>query len=109
VRIDDDRTLTIPDFAGNLHFNTFGNLALNPLAGLLFIDFARGDLLYLTGRAEVIWEGPAISAYPGAERLLRFHLDRGHRVAGSLPLCWSEPVFSPHLDRMGSWKNITFN
>jgi uncharacterized protein len=109
VRIDDDRTLTIPDFAGNLHFNTFGNLALNPLAGLLFIDFARGDLLYLTGRAEVIWEGPEISAYLGAERLLRFHLDRGHRVAGSLPLRWSEPVFSPHLDRMGSWKNITFN
>jgi uncharacterized protein len=103
VRIDDDRTLTIPDFAGNLYFNTFGNLALNPFAGLLFIDFARGDLLYLTGRAEVIWEGPEISAYPGAERLLRFHLDRGYRVAGSLPLRWSEPVFSPHLDRMGRW------
>jgi uncharacterized protein len=103
VRIDDDRTLTIPDFAGNLYFNTFGNLALNPLAGLLFIDFIRGDLLYLTGRAEVIWEGPEISAYPGAERLLRFHLDRGHRVVGSLPLRWSEPVFSPHLDRMGRW------
>jgi uncharacterized protein len=100
VRIDDDRTLTIPDFAGNLYFNTFGNLALNALAGLLFIDFAQGDLLYLTGRAEVIWEGPEISTYPGAERLLRFHLDRGHRVTGSLPLCWSEPVFSTHLDRM---------
>jgi uncharacterized protein len=103
VRIDDDLTLTIPDFAGNLYFNTFGNLALNPLAGLLFIDFVQGDLLYLTGRAEVIWEGPEISAYPGAERLLRFHLDRGHRVAGSLPLRWSEPIFSPHLDRMGHW------
>jgi uncharacterized protein len=103
VRIDDDRTLTIPDFVGNLYFNTFGNLALNPLAGLLFIDFAQGDLLYLTGRAEVIWEGPEISAYLGAERLLRFHLGHGHRVAGSLPLRWSDPVFSPHLDRMGSW------
>jgi uncharacterized protein len=109
VRIDDDRTLTIPDFAGNLYFNTFGNLALNPFAGLLFIDFAQGDLLYLTGRAEVIWEGPEISAYLGAERLLRFHLDRGHRVAGSLPLRWSEPIFSPHLDRMGRWENITFH
>ncbi len=103
VRIDDDRTLTIPDFAGNLYFNTFGNLALNPLAGLLVIDFVQGDLLYLTGRAEVIWEGPEISAYPGAERLLRFHLDRGYRVNGSLPLRWSEPGFSPHLDQMGHW------
>ena len=34
VRIDGD-TLTIPDFAGNLHFNTLGNLLLNPRAGLL--------------------------------------------------------------------------
>ncbi len=103
VRLDDDRTLTIPDFAGNLYFNTFGNLALNPLAGLLFIDFAEGDLLYLTGRAEVIWTGPEISAYSGVERLLRFQLDRGYRVTGSLPLRWSEPSFSPHLDRIGSW------
>ncbi len=101
VRIDDERTLTLPDFSGNLYFNTFGNLALNPLAGLLFINFSQGDVLYLTGRAEVIWEGPEVMAYVGAERLLRFHLDRGYRVEKSLPLCWSEPIFSPYLDRMG--------
>ncbi len=102
VRIDDDRTLSIPDFAGNLYFNPFGNLALNPLAGLLLIDFVQGDLLDLTGRAEVIWEGPEISADPGAERLLRFHRDRGDRVNGSLPLRWLEPGFSPHPDPMGT-------
>ncbi|MGV0024910.1 flavin-nucleotide-binding protein [Phormidesmis priestleyi] len=48
VRVDDDRTLTFPDFSGNLHFNTIENLLLDPRAGLLFIDFAQGDLLYLT-------------------------------------------------------------
>lgn len=103
VRIDDDRTLTIPDFSGNLHFNTFGNLALNPHAGLLFIDFDSGDLIYLTGTAKVIWAGPEIINYPGAERLWSFHLDRGYRVAGSLPLRWSNPELSPFLDRMGAW------
>jgi uncharacterized protein len=103
VRIDDDRTLTIPDFSGNLHFNTFGNLALNPHAGLLFIDFDSGDLIYLTGTAKVIWTGPEIINYPGAERLWSFHLDRGYRVAGSLPLRWSNPELSPFLDRMGAW------
>lgn len=103
VRIDDDRTLTIPDFSGNFHFNTFGNLALNPNAGLLFLDFNQGHLLYLTGTAEVIWEGAEIRLYEGAERLLRFHLDRGYRVEKSLPLRWSEPEFSPFLDRMGNW------
>jgi uncharacterized protein len=104
VRIDDEKTLTIPDFSGNHQFNTFGNLELNPHAGLLFIDFNQGNLLYLTGTANVIWEGTEISTYPGAERLLRFQLKKGYRVEGSLPLRWSEPEFSPFLSQMSSWQ-----
>ncbi|MBW4468018.1 MAG: pyridoxamine 5'-phosphate oxidase family protein [Pegethrix bostrychoides GSE-TBD4-15B] len=97
VRIDSDQTLTIPDFSGNLHFNTFGNLALNPRAGLLFIDFEQGNLLYLVGTAEVIWQGEEIAAYAGAERLLRFRLEQGIWVEHSLPLRGSPPEFSPFL------------
>ncbi|MEO0491276.1 MAG: pyridoxamine 5'-phosphate oxidase family protein [Cyanobacteria bacterium J06659_2] len=103
VRIDGDSTLTIPDFAGNCHFNTFGNIELNPHSGLLFVDFDRGDLLYLTGTAEVIWEGPEISTYAEAERLFRFHPEKGYRVEGSLPLRWFAPEFSPFLEPTGSW------
>jgi uncharacterized protein len=103
VRIDNAQTLTVPDFSGNCHFNTFGNLELNPHAGLLFLDFERGDLLYLTGTAEVIWEGNEIGQYPGAERLLRFYLHRGDRVEGSLPLGWSAPEVSPFLADLGPW------
>lgn len=105
VRIDDANTLTIPDFSGNLHFNTFGNLELNPHAGLIFIDFDRGDLLYLTGTAKVIWDSPEITTYEGAERLLRFSVNQGYRVQGSLPLAWSTPEFSPFLDDTGPWQN----
>ncbi len=103
VRIDDNQTLTVPDFSGNCHFNTLGNLELNPHAGLLFVDFIQGHLLYLTGTAETIWQGDEISAYQGAERLLRFHLERGYRVENSLPRPWSTPELSPFLDRTGSW------
>jgi uncharacterized protein len=103
VRIDGTHTLTVPYFSGNHHFNTFGNLELNPRAGLLFIDFEQGHLLYLTGTAEVIWEGAEILSYEGAERLLRFQLQYGYWVPGSLPLRWSAPEFSPFLDRTGSW------
>ena len=35
----------LPDFSGNQFFNTLGNLALEPRAGLLIPDFASGDLL----------------------------------------------------------------
>jgi uncharacterized protein len=105
VRIDDDLTLTVPDFAGNHYFNTFGNLALNPRAGLLFVDFDRGDLIYLTGTAQVIWKGAEIDLYEGAERLFRFQIDRGYRVERSLPFDWSSPEFSPFLDRTGIWQD----
>lgn len=103
VRIDGN-TLTVPDFAGNCHFNTFGNIEVNPRAGLLFIDFEKGNLLYLTGRAEVIWDSdPEIAAYAGAERLFKFHLTQGLRVESSLPLSWTAPESSPFLDPTGPW------
>jgi len=47
VRVDDERTLTVPDFVGNFFFNTIGNLLGDPRAGLLFIDYASGDMLQL--------------------------------------------------------------
>lgn len=104
VRIEHDDTLTVPDFAGNYHFNTFGNIELNPRAGLLFVDFQQGDMLYLTGTAEVIWDGAAITAYEGAERLLQFHPEKGYRVEGALPWRWSAPAFSPSLAKTGAWQ-----
>ena len=62
-----------------------------------------GNLLYLTGTAEVLWEDAETSSFTGAERLLRFHLQQGYRIEGSLPLRWSEPNFSPFLNGTGSW------
>ena len=103
VRIDDERTMTIPDFHGNCYFNTLGNIELNPHAGLLFVDFTAGDLLYLMGTAEIVWSGAEIDAYEGAEQLIRFHLDRGYLVQESLPLRWTSPEFSPHLEKTGFW------
>lgn len=41
--------LWIPDYRGNSMFNTLGNLRLHPRAGLLFIDFAAGEMLQVTG------------------------------------------------------------
>lgn len=43
-------TLWIPDFRGNRYMNTLGNLLAQPRAALLFIDFARGDILHLQGK-----------------------------------------------------------
>ncbi len=103
-RVDGSSVLTAPDFAGNSMFNTFGNLALNPRAGLLFVDFARGSVLSLTGRAEIVWDGPEVAAFAGARRLLRFHVEGGVRLEGAVPLRWSAPEQAPQLAATGSWQ-----
>lgn len=74
VSVDDAGTLSWPDYSGNFLFNTLGNLVVDARAGLLFVDFATGARLQLTGRAEIVWSGPEVDARPGAERLLRFHI-----------------------------------
>lgn len=85
VRVEGN-CLTIPDFAGNLHFNTLGNLLLNPRAGLLFIDFHSGELLQLSGRTEIILDGPLVSTFQGAERVWRFTVERLVRRPAALSL-----------------------
>lgn len=103
VRVDGERTLSAPEFIGNNFFNTTGNLVLNPRAGLLFIDFDTGDLLYLAVRAEVIWDGPLVAGFAGAQRVLRFDVEQAILAPQSLPLRWSEPQLSPFLAPTGHW------
>lgn len=106
VRVDGD-VLTIPDFAGNLFFNTLGNLLVNPRAGLLFVDFERGDLLQLSGRTEIVFDGPELTAFDGAERLWRFTIERAIRRPSALALRWRFGEYSPHLAGTGSWSGET--
>lgn len=103
VRIDDAVTLTVPDYIGNFFFNTIGNLQVNPRAGLLFPDFASGDILMLATRASVIWEGPEVRSFAGAQRLLRFQIDSTVRLPRSLHLRSDGNVhYAPELADTGN-------
>ena len=53
VRPVDERTLRIPDYAGNSMFTTLGNLGVDPRCGVAMLDFERGEVLSLTGTATV--------------------------------------------------------
>jgi hypothetical protein len=46
-------TLSFDDYPGNNLFNTLGNLQAYPKCGLLFIDFASGDVVQLAGTAKL--------------------------------------------------------
>lgn len=86
----DGNVLTIPDYRGNFSFNTLGNFLVNPKAGLVFVDFERGDLIMLAGSVELLLEQtPEVAALPGAERAWRFKLDHGVQLRGASPLRWT--------------------
>ncbi len=91
VRVNSSTRLVFPDYAGNNHFNTIGNLTVDPRVGLLFVDFDRGSLLQLTGRARIDWDSPAVADHPGAQRLVIVDVEQVVRLDSALPLRWKEP------------------
>lgn len=102
VKLDGD-VLTVPDFMGNYFFNTLGNIAVHPAAGLLFVDFESRELLYLAVRARVLWDGAELASYDGAQRLLRMQVTHMRRVHGGMPLRWGPAEPSPQLAYLGPW------
>jgi ferredoxin-NADP reductase/predicted pyridoxine 5'-phosphate oxidase superfamily flavin-nucleotide-binding protein len=108
VRINADGSLTIPDFSGNLFFNTLGNILSTGRAGLCFPDFETGAMLQISGRAEVILESPEISLFQGAERLWRVMPERIVLRPDALALRWTktEGGESPTSLMTGSWNEV---
>ncbi len=74
VHIVGENLLLFPDYKGNMMFQTLGNLAVDPRAGLLFVDFEQGQTLQLTGKASIIWDEKLIASLPGAQRLVLFEI-----------------------------------
>ena len=65
VRVDSPNRLWWPDFPGNNMFNSFGNLAVDDEAALLFVDFDTGATLQLSGTAQVQWTSPGADGDDG--------------------------------------------
>ncbi|KAK9820168.1 hypothetical protein WJX72_007024 [[Myrmecia] bisecta] len=82
---EDDGVTTIrwADYPGNNMYLSLGNIYSNPAAGLLFIDFDRGDTLQVTGEAQILFEERAL---PGALRTIQVRVQRWVCVRRALPL-----------------------
>ncbi len=65
VRVDSPCRLWWPDFPGNNMFNSYGNLAVDDEAALLFLDFDAGAALHVTGTAHVRWTTPGAAGDVG--------------------------------------------
>lgn len=87
VRVEGPGRLWWPDYPGNNMFNSFGNLAIDDEAALLFVDFATGADLQLSGTAQVEWTSPGADGDDGGV---------GRRVAFSVEsVVASSPPFTP--------------
>jgi hypothetical protein len=95
VQVVNSHTLLFPDYAGNNMFQTLGNLAVNPKAGLLFIDFEHGHTLQLTGQATILWEAERLAAFAGAQRLIEFSVEQVLETRNATPLRWEFGEYSP--------------
>ena len=97
VRVLQKNELVFPDYAGNNMFNTLGNLVENPQAGLLFIDFATGDTLQLTGKAAIALNSKKALQFPGANRLVEFQIEKVKSLTSATSLQWQFREYSPYL------------
>jgi predicted pyridoxine 5'-phosphate oxidase superfamily flavin-nucleotide-binding protein len=82
VEVLDANHLRFPDYAGNAMFMTLGNLAVQPHAGLLFLDWDSGATLQLAGRAVTRF---------GTARWVDVLVEQVIERAGALPLAWGPP------------------
>jgi len=89
VRVTGARTLSFPDYQGNNMYNTLGNLAADPRAGLLFVDFATGDLIQTTGRARLVWERDVVATFGGGRHVVvDYEIDEVFETPGGSALRW---------------------
>lgn len=101
VRVISPTELCFPDFSGNLLFNTLGNLAADPRAGLLFIDFQSGGMLHILGRARICWDVPEAARSAGIERLIFIDIQCVLNRAHAFPHLFDFVSYSPHLGAEG--------
>ncbi|MBD0837701.1 pyridoxamine 5'-phosphate oxidase family protein [Streptomyces sp. TRM68416] len=86
VRVDAPGELSWRDYPGNAMFLTLGNLAADPRAGLLFLDWTTGTTLQLTGEAHTEF---------GTDRRVRFTVTEAVETPSAVPLRWAAPELSP--------------
>ncbi|KAJ7592954.1 hypothetical protein C8J56DRAFT_779465 [Mycena floridula] len=55
----DGRSIILPDFSGNRFMTSLGNIEATPFASLTFVDFEKGDILYITGDARNLLDAEA--------------------------------------------------
>lgn len=94
VRVQGANTLLLPDYSGNNHYNTLGNLEMDERMGITIPSFGTGGMLQMSGRAKVVFDekkAQLATNDSGAKRMIEFSIEHViERPPGSLPIRWAE-------------------
>ncbi|KAK4934062.1 hypothetical protein LTR28_010937, partial [Elasticomyces elasticus] len=77
--------LVWPEYSGNRLYQSLGNLSLTPLAGLCFPDFETGDMLYVTGRTDILVGPDAAALLLRSNLAVKLTITAARIVANILP------------------------
>lgn len=86
VIVAHETLLLFPDYPGSGMFSTLGNLMIDPRCGVTFLDFDSGDVLQVTGEADILWEPHHTNRFPGAERVIALRVDDVRCLDRALPV-----------------------
>lgn len=94
---DDGTTLYFPDYSGNRIYSTMGNILTDKVAGIAFPSFLSGDILSVTGIADVVTGQEAEELMPRVKVLVRVRITGFVFVRQGLSLGQiSSTQFSPY-------------
>ncbi|KUJ12338.1 uncharacterized protein LY89DRAFT_738126 [Mollisia scopiformis] len=93
---EDGLTLVYPEYSGNRLYQTLGNLNTTPQAGLVFPDFTTGDVLYITGKTEILAGRAATDLIAHTNLAVKIKVEAARFVSDALAFRGVEGEFSPY-------------
>ncbi|KAL9535569.1 hypothetical protein SMMN14_00084, partial [Sphaerulina musiva] len=92
-----------PEYSGNRLYQTLGNLAIYPKAGLCIPDFDTGDCLYLSGTTEILVGSAAEEFLPHSNLCVKFFVVSLRLVEHALPfrgVLGEKSIYHPRVRRL---------
>lgn len=92
-----------PEYSGNRLYQTLGNLAVYPKAGLCIPDFDTGDCLYLSGTTEILVGSAAEEFLPHSNLCVKFSVVSLRLVEHALPfrgVLGEKSIYHPRVRRL---------
>lgn len=92
-----------PEYSGNRLYQTLGNLAVYPKAGLCIPDFDTGDCLYVSGTTEILVGSAAEEFLPHSNLCVKFFVVSLRLVEHALPfrgVLGEKSIYHPRVRRL---------